>query len=105
MLFYILYINVEVLSDCAMYGQCNYNSTRDTKQNCYQEKGTVNAVKLNTSHEDYEEAIADLKLNCPYYFYDDDGSEIGKSLFVFDLRINYKENKFLCDHFCIIDHN
>lgn len=69
-----------MLSYCVMYGQCNYNSTRDSIQNCYQKEGTMEAINLNTTHDNYEEAVNLLKTNCPSYFYNDDGSEIGKNL-------------------------
>lgn len=76
--FYILFGNVEAHGYCAMYGECNYNSTTDTRHNCYYEEGVMAPVQLNTSHENYEEAMKSLKTNCGYFFYDEDGQEIGK---------------------------
>lgn len=66
-----------------MYGQCNYNATIEKFQNCYQEPGTMNAIRIDPSEDGYVEAMSQLKLYCPYYFYDEDGKEIGKlSLFL-----------------------
>lgn len=77
--FYILHVQNGVMGYCAMYGQCNYNSSVDKIQNCYQEYNTMPPATLNTSHASYSDAVAQLKSYCSYYFYDDDGNEKGKS--------------------------
>lgn len=66
-----------VKSSCVMYGECNYDSTRDKRQNCYYREGEKLAAPLNKSDDNYEEAIKQVKSYCSFFFYDEEGKEKG----------------------------
>lgn len=84
MKFFVIFLSLLVVlasvnSSCIMFGECQYDEERQKNKNCLYEDGKAPEA-LDKLDGRYEEALAYMKSYCPYFFYDEDGNEKGKTI-------------------------